>query len=82
MIEHATNGVFALLGLGGVALAAKGIDWLIGLKYKSKDECEACRKEIKETEQNNHDLLISLNTKVDLLLSGKHIKIEDEWKEL
>lgn len=78
MIEHASNGLFALLGIGGIALAVKAIDWLISLKYKTKDDCELCRKEIKETEQNNHDLLISLNTKVDLLLSGKHIKIEDE----
>lgn len=78
MIEHASNGLFALLGIGGIALAVKAIDWLISLKYKTKDDCEICRKEIKETEQNNHDLLISLNTKVDLLLSGKHIKIEDE----
>lgn len=78
MIEHASNGLFALLGIGGIALAVKAIDWLISLKYKTKDDCEVCRKEIKETEQNNHDLLISLNTKVDLLLSGKHIKIEDE----
>ena len=78
MIQHATTGLYALLGIGGIALAAKAIDWLISLKYKTKDDCELCRKEIKETEQNNHDLLISLNTKVDLLLSGKHIKIEDE----
>ena len=78
MIEHASSGLYALLGIGGIALAVKAIDWLISLKYKTKDDCELCRKEIKETEQNNHDLLISLNTKVDLLLSGKHIKIEDE----
>lgn len=78
MIEHASSGLYAILGIGGIALAVKAIDWLISLKYKTKDDCEICRKEIKETEQNNHDLLISLNTKVDLLLSGKHIKIEDE----
>lgn len=78
MIEHASSGLYAILGIGGIALAVKAIDWLISLKYKTKDDCELCRKEIKETEQNNHDLLISLNTKVDLLLSGKHIKIEDE----
>ena len=78
MIEHATSGLYALLGIGGIALGIKAVDWLISLKYKTKDDCELCRKEIKETEQNNHDLLISLNTKVDLLLSGKHIKIEDE----
>lgn len=78
MIEHASNGLFALLGIGGIALGIKAVDWLISLKYKTKDDCELCRKEIKETEQNNHDLLISLNTKVDLLLNGKHIKIEDE----
>jgi hypothetical protein len=78
LIEHASSGLYAILGIGGIALAVKAIDWLISLKYKTKDDCELCRKEIKETEQNNHDLLISLNTKVDLLLSGKHIKIEDE----
>ena len=78
MIEHASAGVFAILGIGGIALGIKAVDWLISLKYKTKDDCELCRKEIKETEQNNHDLLISLNTKVDLLLNGKHIKIEDE----
>ena len=78
LIEHATTGVLALFGIGGIALGIKAVDWLISLKYKTKDDCEICRKEIKETEQNNHDLLISLNTKVDMLLSGKHIKIEDE----
>lgn len=77
-MEHTIHGLYAILGCGAIAVAIKAVDWLIGLKYKTKDDCEICRKEIKETEQNNHDLLISLNTKVDMLLSGKHIKIEDE----
>lgn len=78
MIEQTLNGLYALLGCGAIIAGFKAIDWLIGLKYKTKDDCENCRKEIKEKEQNNHDLLIALNTKIDMLLSGKHIKIEDE----
>lgn len=77
-MEHTTQGLFALLGIGILAGAIAGIDWLFAQKYKTKAECEECRSKLIKDEQNNRDLLIKLNTKVDLLLSGKNVKFEDE----
>lgn len=65
--------IISLLGLATIVGAFKGIDWLISLKYKTKDECEECRARLKEEYQTNRDVLIRLETKVDLML--KHSKI-------
>ena len=72
-MDSIINAVYALLGLALIIGAFKGVDWLIALKYRTKDDCEACQKAMKLEAQGNRDLLIALNTKVDLML--KHSKI-------
>lgn len=65
--------IYALLGLALLVGGFKAADWLVSLKYRTKDDCEACQKALKLEAQSNRDLLIALNTKVDLML--KHSKI-------
>ena len=68
------NIIFYVLG-GITALVAgfKAVDWLISLKYNTKDDCEKCREAILKGINNDRELLTRLDTKMDLLL--KHMKI-------
>jgi hypothetical protein len=45
-MENLTGVFYTIIGLGTVAGAFKGIDWLIGLKYMTKDNCNVCRAEV------------------------------------
>lgn len=59
--------------LGGIVTAislVKGIDWMISTKYVSKTDCEKCRSEIYERANGSRDLLVKINTKVDLLMAN------------
>ena len=76
-MEMALYGVYALLGIAVIIGAFMGIDWLIGLKYRTKDDCVACQTKLKEEAQGNRDLLVALNTKVDLMLKHSKIIIEE-----
>jgi hypothetical protein len=72
-MENLTGIFYTIVGLGTVAGAFKGIDWLIGLKYKTKDDCEHCRKKVEE-KQNNEDIkLTRIETKVDLIIGAFNI---------
>lgn len=59
---------YSILSLGALFTAFKSIDWLISLKYRTKDECEQCRNTIYETLNKDRDLLVRLETKMDLVL--------------
>lgn len=76
-MEEMLYGIYALLGIALIIGAFKGIDWLIALKYRTKDDCELCQKAMKLEAQGNRDLLIALNTKVDLMLKHSRIIIEE-----
>lgn len=76
-MESILYGVLGLIGIATIILAFKGIDWAISLKYRTKDDCERCQKAMKQEAQGNRDLLIALNTKVDLMLKHSKIIIED-----
>lgn len=69
--------ICALVGIALIVGAFKGIDWLISLKYRTKDDCEMCQKAMRMEAQSNRDLLIALNTKVDLMLKHSKIIIEE-----
>lgn len=66
-------------GFATVIGGFKAIDWLISLKYKTKDECESCRTVINETANTDRKLLIRVDTKMDLML--KHLKIDTDTEE-
>ena len=77
IMESIIYGVYALLGIALIIGAFKGVDWLISLKYRTKDDCEMCQKAMRIEAQGNRDLLIALNTKVDLMLKHSKIIIEE-----
>lgn len=77
IMENVIHGIYALLGIALIIGAFKGVDWLISLKYRTKDDCEICQKAMRLEAQGNRDLLIALNTKVDLMLKHSKIIIED-----
>ena len=54
--------------LGGIVAFFKSIDWLISTKYRTKDECEKCRKVIFEAINKDRDLLVRLDAKMDIVL--------------
>lgn len=68
-IIHGIAGLCAIVVCIGIF---KTIDWLISLKYQSKDKCEDCRKEIFNTINVDRSLLIEVNTKVTMIL--EHIE--------
>jgi len=59
---------YSLITLGALIGAFKSIDWLISTKYRTKDDCEMCRKTIFEAINKDRDLLVRLETKMDLVL--------------
>nr|DAK00223.1 MAG TPA: Poxvirus A3L Protein [Bacteriophage sp.] len=65
--------LYILGGIATIIAGFKACDWLISLKYKTKDDCESCRKNIFEVVNTDRDLLTRLDAKMDLLL--KHMKI-------
>lgn len=70
--------VYTIIGLATIIGAFKGIDWLISLKYKTKDECENCRSKIFESLNFDKNSLVRLETKVDLLLENFNLKAKED----
>ena len=68
MAENTGIMFYFLLGLGALIGAFKSIDWLISIKYRTKDECEKCRNLIYEAINKDRDLLVRLDAKMDLVL--------------
>lgn len=67
-MENLTSVIYTIVGLGTVAGAFKGIDWLIATKYKTKDECEQCRNTLHEIINKDRDLLVRVDSKMDIVL--------------
>jgi len=59
---------YVFVGLVSLVAAFKSIDWLISIKYRTKDECEMCRNVIFEAINKDRDLLVRLDAKMDLVL--------------
>lgn len=70
-MENLAGVIYTIVGLGTLAGAFKGIDWLIGLKYMTKDYCNACRMEVAEKQSIENVKLTRIETKVDMLLEMK-----------
>ena len=67
-MENLTGIFYTIVGLGTVAGAFKGIDWLISLKYMTKDNCSTCRQEVQKAQSVENEKLARIETKVDMLL--------------
>jgi hypothetical protein len=70
-------GFYSLISIAAIVGAFKAIDWLISLKYRTKDDCMKCQSAIKAEAQSNRDILICLDTKMDLILKHSKIIIEE-----
>ena len=54
--------VCSIVGFGTIIGGLKGIDWLIGLKYQTKDTCDACRgKVIAQITENKEVVTQNIN---------------------
>lgn len=78
MENNLIHAVYTILGVAAIIGAFKGIDWLISLKYKTKDECENCRSKIFESLNFDQKSLARLETKVDLLLENFNLKAKED----
>lgn len=78
MENNLIHAVYTIIGLAAIIGAFKGIDWLISLKYKTKDECENCRSKIFESLNFDKNSLARLETKVDLLLENFNLKAKED----
>lgn len=67
-------GFFSLLGIAAIIGFFKIMDWLISQKYVSHLKCEKCRGEIFKTIAIDHDLLNTMNGKIDILLECFNVK--------
>ena len=67
-MENLSGIFYTIIGLGTVAGAFKGIDWLISLKYMTKDNCNTCRAEVAQKQSVENEKLARIETKVDMLL--------------
>lgn len=68
--------------VGGLVTVIGGFnacDWLISLKYKTKDDCEKCRNTLFDIINKDRNLLTRVDTKMDLIL--EHMKISFKEKE-
>ena len=78
MENNLIQSVYTILGIAAIIGAFKGIDWLICLKYKTKDDCEKCRNKIIESITFDKESLARLETKVDLLLEKFELKPKED----
>ncbi|MBR5304993.1 MAG: hypothetical protein IKU37_09235 [Candidatus Gastranaerophilales bacterium] len=77
MAENSDIVIYSFLVLGTLIGVFKSIDWLISIKYRTKDECERCRNLIYEAINKDRDLLVRLDAKMDLVLEKmKEVKYD------
>ena len=74
MAEENNLILYMIAFIGVLVGSFKSIDWLISTKYRTKDECEKCRKVIFEAINKDRDLLVRLDAKMDVVLE----KIKDK----
>lgn len=78
MENNLIQSVYTILGVATIIGAFKGIDWLISLKYKTKDDCEKCRNKIIESITFDKESLARLEAKMDLLLEKFELKPKED----
>ena len=60
--------VYSLLGIAAFIGGFKAIDWLISLKYISRQECNLCMSDLVQKQSSESVKLTRIETKVDMLL--------------
>lgn len=73
-----TNIIYVFTGLVAIVGAFKAVDWLISTKYKTKDECEQCRSNIFDVVNKDRELLVRVDTKMDLVLKQLKITLKEK----
>lgn len=72
-MQNLINGAITGVSIVGAVAIFKAVDWLIGLKYMTKDNCANCRANV-EKKQNSEDIkLTRIETKVDLIIGAFNI---------
>lgn len=72
-MQDLINGAIIGGSIVGAVAIFKAVDWLIGLKYMTKDNCALCRANV-EKKQNSEDIkLTRIETKVDLIIGAFNI---------
>lgn len=67
-MENLTVLIQTIIGFAALGAGFKGADWLISLKYMTKDECTACRRKVDEKHSIEIERLVRMETKMDMLL--------------
>ena len=67
-VIHIIIAVFALLGMGVIVGALKGIDWLISQKYQTISKCNECN--------------LAINTKIDSNKTVVTENINKQYREI
>lgn len=67
-VIHIIIAVFALLGMGVIVGALKGIDWLISQKYQTISKCNECN--------------LAINTKIDSNKAVVTENINKQYREI
>ena len=65
--------VQTIIGFGALGIGFKAADWLISLKYMTKDDCNACRKKAEDKRSVEMERLVRMETKMDMLLSYANV---------
>ena len=69
--------VHTIIAFGALGAGFKGADWLIGLKYMTKDDCSKCRAKIAGEHSSELERLTRMETKMDMLLQYSQAKNYD-----
>lgn len=67
-MENLSILVQTIIGFGALGAGFKGADWLISLKYMTKDDCNKCRAKITSEHNSDVERLVRMETKMDMLL--------------
>lgn len=73
MMENIIQGVIVGGGIVGAVAIFKAVDWLISLKYMTKDRCEFCRGQVVEKQSSEDIKLTRIETKVDMIIGAFNI---------
>lgn len=80
-MENLSFLVQTIIGFGALGAGFKGADWLISLKYMTKDDCNKCRAKINHEHSTDVERLTRIETKMDMLLQyNQPINHDDRHK--
>lgn len=72
-MENLTILIQTIIGFAALGAGFKAADWLISLKYMTKEDCTACRSKVEEKHNCEIERLVRMETKMDMLLGYTNI---------